>query len=129
MAWLFGPRLVRQQQQQQQPRGNFSPTLPGRFVDQPPVAWLAYPEGTLFGPVRNSDRLKPSPGRHRDRRAAGDRAVAGEPLEDGGPPAADRAAGSGPCLAKDKSPKNRPAKAGKSRQRSLEEEQQQPPQG
>ena len=69
VAWLLGPRLVRQQE----PSG--SKVLPGpglakrgkpdaetsqisepaggrdrgRFVDQPPLPWLAYPEGTSFG--------------------------------------------------------------------------------
>ena len=54
-AWLLGPRLVWQQQQPLgdgsgsggEGKGAATMTL-GRFVDRPPVRWLAYPEG-MFG--------------------------------------------------------------------------------
>ena len=76
VAWLLGPRLVRETQEAQwnsNPRalpglglvkggrtelavsGQYSPEegsssgSRGRFVDRPPLSWLAYPEGTSFG--------------------------------------------------------------------------------
>ena len=86
VAWLLGPRLIKQQQPFQS-RGDSSPMLPGRFVDQPPVAWLAYPQGTLFG-VGSSGRrpVGGSQSKKSDNRASKESSV-----EDGGKLSVDRA--------------------------------------
>ena len=69
VAWLLGPRLVRQQDpsgivvlpgpglvkkgkpeaETSQRSGQAVGGDRGRFVDRPPLPWLAYPEGTSFG--------------------------------------------------------------------------------